>query len=87
MGVYSKHSGSAGNPTRDECFEKGTVLTRNVVLSTFVLLTGVVQSVVTVMAAVRLMVAGHFAAIAVHELAVESPRVSVALSVPVPVGK
>ena len=62
-------------------------MTKNVVLSTFVLLTGVVQPVVTVMAADRGMVVGHSAAIAIHDLAVESSRVSVALSVRVPVGK
>jgi hypothetical protein len=50
-------------------------LTKNVVLSTFVLLTCVVQSVVTVMAALRAMVVSHFAAIAIHDLAVESSRV------------
>jgi hypothetical protein len=66
-------------------FGKGTALA-NVVLSTFVLLTGVGESVVTVMAAVRVVFAGQFAAIAVHDLAVESSRVSVALRVRVPVG-
>jgi hypothetical protein len=71
----------------NERFGKGTASANNVVLSTFVLLTGVVQSVVTVMAAVRVMFVGQFAAIAVHDLAVESSRVSVALSVRVPVGK
>jgi hypothetical protein len=70
---------------RSECFGEGTALTRNVVSSTFLLLTGVVQSVV--MAAARVMFAGHFAAIVAHDLAVECSRVSVALSVEVPVCK
>ena len=74
-------------PFRNERFGKGTGLANNVVLSTFVLLMGVRQSVVMDMAAVRVMFVGQFAAIAVHDLAVESSRVSVALSVRVPVGK
>jgi len=84
--VYSKHSGPLEIPFRNERFGKGPALANNVVLSTFVLLTGVAQSVFTVMAAVRVTFVGHFAAIAVHDLAVESSRVSVALSVRVPVG-
>ena len=54
-------------------------MANNVALSTFVLLSGV-----TVMAAVRVIFVGQFAAIAVHNLAVESSRVSVALSMRVP---
>jgi hypothetical protein len=38
-------------------------------------------------AAVRVMFVGHFAAIAIHGLAVGSSRVSVALTLPVAVGK
>jgi hypothetical protein len=72
---------------RNELFGKGTALTKNVPLSTFVLLTGVAESAVMVNFAVRVMVGGHFAATAVQDLAIESSGVSVALSVRVPVGK
>jgi hypothetical protein len=58
-----------------------------VVLSPFVLFTGVVQLAVTVMGAVRVTAVGHFASIAIHDLAVESSRAYVALCLLVPAGK
>jgi hypothetical protein len=64
---------------RNECLGKGTVLTKNSFLSTFMLF--------MVMGAVLTVVVGHFAGISIPDFAVHSLRVSVARSVPKRVGK